>query len=379
MKKALIVSSVASMIDQFNMDNIKLLKELGYEVHVGTNFDNPGTISMEKSKNLIEILNSQGVQTFQINFSRSPFDLKNNRVAFSDLKELSKKENYDLVHLHSPIGGVLGRLVFNKKKTKIIYTAHGFHFFKGGKLKDWLLFYPIEYLLSKNTSILITINKNDYEIAKGFKGKLEVKQIPGVGIDFDRFNKSITNKISKDDFIIVSVGELNDNKNHIAGIEAIKLLKHLNGIKYIICGVGPKKGEIMNKITEYELSEKVELVGYSDSVEKYYKNASLFLFPSKREGLGLASLEAMASGLPLVNTNVGGMKDYTINGVTGFVFSDPENYEQIAKAIEKIYRLNNDEIQQISKNNTEIASKYSIEIVHELMKEIYLKCCQERK
>ena len=167
-KKALQLASVASMIDQFNISNIEILQSLGYQVDVVADFTNPGTITTERCENLKKRLSDTNVRFFDIAIPRS----LNPRAIFSaykQVKELLEKENYNLLHCHSPLGGVIARKAakgLRSKGLKVIYTAHGFHFFKGAPLINWLVYYPIEKWLSKYTDTLILINEEDYDLAK---------------------------------------------------------------------------------------------------------------------------------------------------------------------------------------------------------------------
>ncbi|HBA0412183.1 TPA: glycosyltransferase family 4 protein, partial [Enterococcus faecium] len=159
MKRALIVASVASMIDQFNMENIKLLLNLGYKVEVAANFENPGNMSVQKKELLTAKLKQMRVEVHQIDFSRNMKQVKNHLIAYKQLKKVVANNKIDIIHCHSPIGGVISRLVGKTNNVKVIYTAHGFHFYKGAPLINWILYYPIEKLLSKFTDVIVTINK----------------------------------------------------------------------------------------------------------------------------------------------------------------------------------------------------------------------------
>ncbi|MDW3728101.1 glycosyltransferase [Enterococcus faecium] len=375
MKRALIVASVASMIDQFNMSNISILNELGYKIDVATNFLNPGTID-EKTLNQLKVrLNKLNVNCLQVDFPRGVGSIKVDRECYKKLKTLSKN-NYTLVHCHSPIGGVLTRLAFKNTKTKIIYTAHGFHFYKGGPIRDWLLFYPIEKYLSKYTDVLITINNEDTSIAKKFSAK-KTLQIPGVGVQKSKFNLITLDKnkvkqelgIGKDSTVMISVGELRDLKNHITGIKA---LAHLNkSVYYIICGSGELKRDLVYEAEKLGVANRVIFTGYTTELSKYFAISDISLFLSKREGLGLAGLEAMAAGIPLISSYVGGIKDYTENGKTGFTILDPVDFMSVKNAINKWINLNQDKKDEMSAYCKIIANKYSQENVNKVMKKIY--------
>lgn len=377
MKKALILSSVASMISQFNMDNIHTLKKLGYEVHVLTNFSNAGNIPKEEAIILQERLTNIDVKVFDVNINRNPFSI-DNIYALKKIKKIINKEKYYVIHCHSPIGGILTRIAAmkaRKKQTKIIYTAHGFHFYKGAPILNWIIFYPLEKFFSRFTDILITINSEDYERAKKFHMK-KLERIPGVGLDTERYNTINSNRLRKkkslnipiDSFVILSVGELNDNKNHIVIMKALAKINNKK-IHYIICGNGSNKEKLIAFSEKLDMSENVHLLGYRSDVNEICNMSDLFAFPSKREGLGLACLESMASSLPIITSNVHGINDYSINGVTGYSYS-PNDYEGFAQGI-VTYFENPNMATSIGKYNKVYVQKFDKKIVNKEMIRIY--------
>lgn len=374
-KRVLILASVASMIDQFNVPNIRLLQKLGYSVDVACNFLQGNSCSVEQIAKLKILLEEMGVRYYQIDFSRSVFRFDKNYQAYRQVKNLMKNNQYSFVHCHSPIGGVIGRIAAHNTKTHVIYTAHGFHFFKGAPKKNWIIFYPIEKVLSRITDYLITINSEDYNLAAKKFSSNKIVKIPGVGIDVEKFHNALgdptlKNKlgISQNDFVLISVGELNDNKNHRAIIEAIHILND-SQIKYLIIGMGALKESLQKLVAEYKLENQVFFLGFRDDVAQLLKIADVFCFPSKREGLGLAAVEAMASGLPLITSNVHGINDYSVNGKTGYSCS-PNDYFAFAKSIRELM-LNEDKRKEFGIYNEKMSEKYSVKKVDLLMRQIY--------
>ncbi len=197
MKKVLIVASVASMIDQFNMQNINILKQQGYEVHVAANFEKGSTISEERLLEFKKELKNLNVLYFQVDFSRRIGNIGQNIKAYKQIKEIIKQNKYKFIHCHSPIGGVCGRIAAKTTGTKVMYTAHGFHFYKGAPMKNWVLYYPIERVLSYLTDVLITINNEDYELSKNKMKSKSLYYIPGVGVDVSNFSDIKVDKIKK--------------------------------------------------------------------------------------------------------------------------------------------------------------------------------------
>ena len=369
------VTSVASMIKQFNIPNIRLLQEQGYEVTVVTNFINPGTIPVEDSKKLVSQLKSIGVNPINVNIQRSPLD-KKNIEAYQDIKKIISSGNFDLIHCQSPIGGALTRIAARKKRkkgVKVVYTAHGFHFFKNGPIKYWLTFYPIEKYLSNYTDILITINKEDYQIAKRKFGAQKVVYIPGVGVDTEKFKNVNVDKtekrrelnIPKEAFLILSIGELSARKNHEVAIRAIATLNNPN-IYYVICGQGELEHELKKLSIDLKISDKVQFLGYRNDIYEICKVSDLFIFPSTQEGLPVALMEAMASELPIVCSNIRGNNDLVIDGKGGFLVSQ-NNIKKYARSIEKIV----DNESTMGKYNGKVIKNYTKDVVTKEMQSIY--------
>ncbi len=375
MKKALMLSSVASMIDQFNMENIKILKSLGYEVHVLANFSFGNTTSDERTKEFKEELENMGIKVYNVPIPRKITAIKEMIFSYKKIKEICSENNYNILHCHSPIGGVLARLAFKdfrKKGGKLIYTAHGFHFFKGAPIKNWIIFYPIEKFCSKYTDCLITINKEDYKRAKGFKAK-EVKYVPGIGIDTEKIkdikrDRKILKEFNiKKEVVLVSVGELSSRKNHKVILKALEKVK--GDFKYIICGQGAKKEELIKLSKELNLQEKVEFLGYRQDVKEILKASDIFCFPSKQEGLPVALMEAMASGLPIICSDIRGNKDLIENTKGGYLLKS-DDLDEYSIKIEKLIE-NKFLREEMGNFNLEKIKGFDIKKVNKFMEEIY--------
>lgn len=375
MRKAVILGHTASIIEQFNVENIKILQGLGYEVLVLANFQKPGTISLERAKEFKLYLEKLEVKVFDIPIERNPFKLKN-ITAFKNILNIFKKEKPYLVHCHSPIGGILGRLAAKVQKCdKIIYTAHGFHFFKGGSKVNWLVYYPIEKLFSYITDILITINKEDYHLARKRFGQKQIFHMNGAGVNVERVVAKLPEReklrtqfnFSIDDYVLLSVGELNDNKNHQVIIKAMSELND-DRIKYVIVGHGNKLKDLKNLVLNLGLEKNVFFEGYRFNIANYYAIADVFCFPSKREGLGIAAVEAMACGIPLLTSDTRGINDYSENKVTGYkyLFNDEKGF---ARGINKLKDTNLRK--QYGENCKRKSKKYAQENINKVMRDIY--------
>lgn len=363
-KKVLFTATVILHIKSFHLPYIKWLKEQGYEVHVAAknDFINEPCI----------IPNCDNY--YDVKFARFPFS-KTNMKAYKQLKKLIQENNYDIIHCHTPVAGVLTRLAArNNKNTTVIYTAHGFHFFKGAPLLNWLIYYPVERFCARYTDKLITINKEDYERAKRFSLRKngKVYYVPGIGIDLEKIqNMKVDIKQKKKELdiaenipVLLSVGELNKNKNHEIVLQALSNLKDKKFI-YLICGRGVLKEYLEIKIQELHLENKIKLLGYRSDVIEILKIADLFIFPSKREGLPASVIEAMAVGLQVIASNVRGNRDLIEKGN----LFEPDDIETLKNLIEKRLELvKQKELRKVSYINLK---QYSLKNVLKQMAEIY--------
>lgn len=325
--RALILASVASMIDQFNMQNIQLLLDNRYAVDVACNCKVGNSISDERVQDLIKRLSEKGVSVIDVPIPREITNVKGIIKSLKQVKKMCDENHYNLLHCHSPIGSVVARLAAKnarKHGTKVIYTAHGFHFYKGAPKINWLIFYPIEKFCSRFTDVLITINKEDYNFAKKHMKAKTIEYIPGVGVDtkkfkLNNFNKSAKKKelgLNENDIMILSVGELNQNKNHEVVIKAIGKLNNPN-IHYFIAGQGDKGQNL--KMLSRKLNVNLCLLGYRTDIIELLNTADIFIFPSYREGLSVALMEAMAAGLPCIVSNIRGNIDLIDESKGGFL------------------------------------------------------------
>lgn len=371
MEKVLILASVASMIKQFNMPNIRLLQEMGYEVHVACNFEKGDTISIDLVNELKMKLLQLNVSYYQIDFARKIPNLSEHLKAYKQVTHLLSMNDYSFIHCHSPIGGVIGRLSAHKTKTKVIYTAHGFHFFEGAPKKNWLLYYPVERLLAHYTDLLITINKEDYQRAQNFKAK-KIVYIPGVGIDVKKFEHVNVDRNAKQrelgiregKVVLLSIGELCTRKNHEVVIKALAKLNNSNMV-YLICGNGDLYGYLEN--LSNQLKVDVKLLGFRKEIPEIFAATDIFVLPSLQEGLPVALMEAMAAGLPVICSQIRGNVDLIENDKNGYLVN-PNNVQEFADAIDNITSKDSSFMGEINRDKIKY---YDIQNINEKMGEIY--------
>lgn len=376
MKKVLMLASVASMIDQFNMQNIAILKEQGYEVHVAANFEQGSTSSNERVEQFKKELKEKNISYFQIDFSRNVSNIPQNIKAYKQIKKLLKDNKYEFIHCHSPIGGVCGRLAAKVTNTKVIYTAHGFHFFKGAPRINWILYYIPEKICSYFTDILITINQEDYELAKQKMKAKKIEYIPGIGIDVNKFKDLQIDKISKrkeigvpeDVILLLSVGELNKNKNHEIIIRSLAELNNPN-VHYCIAGRGNLDEYLIQLSKDIYVYDKVHLLGFRSDVADLYKCADIFCFPSYREGLSVALMEAMSSSLPIICSNIRGNNDLLKDQLGGYL-CNPSRINEFSIAINTLVKDKKTR-KKMGQYNKEQIGKFDLQIVREQMFTLY--------
>lgn len=315
---------------------------------------------------------------YDVPFERSPFNLKNIQ-AYRELKKIIKKEKFDIIHCHTPVASILTRLCAIKSRrygTKVIYTAHGFHFFKGASLINWLIYYPIEKICSYFTDTLITINKEDYNLAmKKMKAK-KIYYIPGVGIDINKYlnidiDKSEKRKelgISKDEIMILSVGELSKRKNHEIVIRALAEIKETN-VHYFIAGRGKLKNYLLDLCKKLNVLNRVHFLGFRSDINELCIVSDIFCFPSKQEGLPVALMEAMICGLPIVCSDIRGNTDLVKHKVNGFL-CDLNSVDEFKDSIEELIN-NTDLLYKFKINNQGDILKFSVENVIKEMEMMY--------
>lgn len=365
MEKILYVTTVVETINAFLIPHIEMLIEMGYEVDVATN------VNVE----IAEELKDLNVDVYNVSFNRNPGSLDNVK-AYKELQEVILAEEYSCVHTHTPIASAIARMVCRNNDVKVIYTAHGFHFYEGAPLLNWLLYYPVEKYLSRHTDTLITINQEDYGRAKSYF-QTDVVYIPGIGLDtteistmeISKLKKRHDLKIPADSFLLLSVGELNKNKNHALVIRALAKLNDPN-IHYAICGKGPLKEELQHLSRQLAIEQQVHFLGTRKDVPEILLTSDLFVFPSYREGLSVAMMEAMASGLPIVASNIRGNSDL-INEEGGYLI-EPNDLSGFSEAILKMYQQPKETKIRMGNVNKNQVEKYDIDNVIKEMEELYL-------
>lgn len=376
MKQVLLVATVGGFVPQFELNNVKLLRELGCNIHYAANFD----YSVYSVTD--ELLTTHGIIKHQLDIAKSPFNLKANYHAYKKLKEIIDKNNIQLVHCHTPVGGLVARLAAaaSHSKPKVVYTAHGFHFYKGAPIINWCAYYLVERFLARKTDVIVTINQEDYNRACEFnlRNGGKVYKIPGVGLNLERFRKNDNLDARKDkaeftgdrpDSIkLVTVAELNKNKNHQVVIKALASLGR-DDIYYDIYGEGPYKQHLSKLICELNMEKYIKIRGYIKEPEVILRKADIFVFPSIREGLGMAALEAMASGIPVIAKDNRGTREYMKNENNGLICIQG-TVKEYGQAISRLAD-SKEERMVMGRNAIVTAEKFALKHTEETMRVVY--------
>lgn len=368
-KKVLFCATVDAHIKAFHIPYLRFFKDNGWEVHVAAR----GELELPYTD-----------KKFNMPFTRSPFS-RENIVAYRRLKEIIHDNMYNIVHCHTPVGGVLARLAARKVRkngTKVIYTAHGFHFYRGASLFNWLLFYPIEKWLSHYTDCLILINQEDYNLA--VKHKFHVKKIEyvhGVGVDLERFQPVTQDKkkelrrqygYTDEQFLLFYAAELNANKNQGLLIKTVaEVKKDIPNVRLLLAGQGANEEQYRALARDYNVDDRVDFLGYRTDIDKLLTMSDIVVSSSLREGLPVNILEAMASGLPVVVTDIRGHRDLVVDRVNGFLVDSSDSTKMSIKLIE-LYNLAEKRI-EIGKHNLMCVKKFGLESVFKKMAKIYQK------
>ena len=370
-KKVAFVATFGDFFTSFELSNINIYKKNNYDVYCISNFQ---VEKYNKHKNQLITLE---IKLININFKRTPFNfdtIKNYRY----LKKILKSYKFDIIDCHNAVCGVLVRRALKRDKNiKIVYTPHGFFFYKNAGFIKNILFKQIEKHYAKYTDLLVCINNEDYNNALKFKVRGNVIYVPGVGVDIDKINmippydiKSEYN-ISSNKKIIITVGELIPRKNHMIVLEAIKEINE--DFVYVIVGQGDLMPELKKVVKQNNLEAKVLFVGYKEkeTVIGFLKSSDIFILPSFQEGLSVALMEAMACSLPCIVSNIRGNVDLITNNYNGYIFN-PNDSQELSNKL-KLLLKNDEKLKSMGVTNKMLIQNNSIKKVEQVMEQAYNK------
>lgn len=382
MKNALIVANLAGFAS-FLICDIELLQQMGYRITFAANADK---LAWEDTK---ERLREMGVPHHQIDFdSKNPLSAQNLR-AYRQLRKLMKEEQYDLIHCHTPIAGILTRIAARHSRardTKVIYTTHGLAYTTQSSFKTKLVYKTIEWIGAKLCDAIITINREDYAAAQKL-GCKKVYYIHGVGVNTKRFADAEVDReayrksigVENDEVMVLSVGELSERKNHQIVIEALSRMKSGKKYVYVICGNGIDggTGKMLQEKAQH-LGVRLLLLGFRRDIPQVMKCSDVGAIPSIREGLGLAGVQSLAVGVPIVGTDVQGIRDYVVDGQTGYLCG-AFDADSIAQRIEELASLGEADRERMATLCRKKALEFDDAVSNQERAEIFNELLQARK
>lgn len=360
----ILISSTDVMMIQFIVPHIQYLSTKGHFIDVACS--RAAGYTKEGYQDSIKKSLPDNSKYYDITLERNPFS-SSITIGYKQIKSIIERNNYDLIWTNEPMMSITTRLAARNaknNKAKLLYLVHGYHFFKGAPFINWLA-YPIEWYMSRYCDAMCMINWVDYNFTKKHFPKVPVYHIDGIGLNVEKFynvqidrdEKRKSLGLKESDIAVLSVGELQIRKNHIAIVRAIASLNNPN-IKYIICGCGALEGFLKDSAKKLGIENQLILLGHRYDIPEILKAVDIFAHPSQREGLGIASIEAMASGLPIVTSNVQGIPDYSKNGITGFCI-EPNDVDGYAKAINALIH-DTTLREKMGKNNIDASRKFDI-------------------
>lgn len=381
-KHILILTTTNDFLGKFEQENVRILQQRGYAVHYATNVNEPHYFSD------LERLSKMDVIVHPIEIARSPFMIQDNQKALRQLVGLIRKYQIQAIHCHTPVGGLLGRLagrLCRERNIIVLYTAHGFHFYREAPFINHLVYYRVEKILARYTDILLVINEEDYRNARKLRLKKNgsLYKLPGVGLDRKIFRpvsqherKALRDRlgIGGGIFFLLSVGELNENKNHRVVLEALAKMKQMHkdisSIRYGICGDGFYRQRMERWILEMGLEDNVTLYGHRTDIPQMIGCADATVFPSKREGLGMAGLESLAMGVPVIASDNRGSREYMEHGKNGFVYRY-DDVDGFAQGIEAMKNLCPAKRERMAERCVASARPFDQEYANALMCRVY--------
>lgn len=341
---------------------------MGYDVYLGINRANPEGLECELPIHLYDSHTYRSITAFS-----------DNRVAYKNLAKVVKEGNVEVIHCNTPVGGMIGRLVGRRYQVeKVIYTAHGFHFYNGAPLFNRTILKWAEQLMAHWTDVIITMNEEDFQAALKFKLKKggRVYKVHGVGIDTTQYEisektreeKRFELQLGENDVVVISMGDLIERKNYDSAIRAIAEANN-PVLQYFICGQGPEEKNLMALAERLGVSEQIHFLGFRSDIKELLNAADIFFFTSKQEGLPRSMMEAMASGLPCIASKIRGNTDL-LEGTEGGYLCEATDVSAYA---EKLRILANDKKlrEKMGKNNLIAIQKFSIDTVNEEIRHIY--------
>lgn len=362
-------------LENVNRPCLQTALEMNYDVYFGVNRENPEDIECELPVHLYDSHTYRSITSFS-----------DNRIAYQNLAKVIKKGNINVIHCNTPVGGMIGRLVGKRYHVnKVIYTAHGFHFYKGAPLINRTIFKWAEQIMAHWTDAIITMNEEDYQSALKFRLRKggKVYKVHGVGITLDEFSNIYVDKRTKrselglkdTDIVCISAGDLVARKNYPVAIKALAKVKNKK-LHYLICGVGSERDKLEKIAVENGVSENVHFLGFRSDVKELMMISDIFLFTTLQEGMPRSMMEAMACGLPCVASKIRGNVDLLDEGKGGYL-REVDDLNGFSRCISELSQ-NNEIRERMKIHNLEVIKEYDVSKVKKEIEKIYKEVLGEK-
>lgn len=368
MKKVLYCASTVSHIKNFHLPYLKTFKEANYQVWVGVN---------EKK----EIPFSDFVVPFS--FRKKMLSLAN-LIAILSVWKLIRREKFDIVSTHTTLASIIVRLAIKllpkSKRPQVFHTSHGYLFDDNSRFKKLLYLIP-EKLCSSVTNVLMVMNQEDLSIAEKYKlYRDNVYWIDGMGIPPNRFFPvSGTQKgvlrgqkgFSEGDFLIIYAAEFSNRKNHLFLIQSFIqiIMKNIPNAKLLLAGKGQTQQRCREYVDEHHSNNQVIFLDHVADMPEYYQMCDVSVSVSKCEGLPFNVMESMASGIPVICSDIKGHRELVDHEESGLLFS-VDSYSELGEGIFNLYSDPKSKKRYIEKGLLKI-SKYKLEEASKLIFDIY--------
>ena len=299
----------------------------------------------------LHILNDYGVKPILIpELKRNP-NFISDRKALKKIKTIIKEFKPDIVHTHAAKAGALGRkAAFDCKVPVVLHTFHG-HVFHSyfGKFKSEVYRRIEKRLASRSSGIIAISDQQKIELSEKFaiadKNKIEV--IP-LGFDLNQFQDNLEIKrkktrdkynLSNDQIAVAIIGRLAPIKNHKLFLDTIDIVNRQTSKKtvFFIVGDGETRKEIEEQIEQIKINQSIDirLTSWIRDIQTFNAGMDIICLTSNNEGTPVSLIEAQACNIPVISTDVGGVKDIVFNNETGFIV--PKN--NVEKFAEKLLLL----------------------------------------
>jgi glycosyltransferase involved in cell wall biosynthesis len=321
-------------------------------------------------------------RVFDASWGRDVFAFWANARGGAILREVVQRGDYDIIHLHTPIASMVGRLALHsrKRRPRVIYTAHGFHFYQGGAWGRNLAFIAMEKFAGYWTDALVVINDEDLQSARRLDlvPKERIFYMPGIGVDVERFTPTLSSinarerlrldlEIKSGETVFMQVADFIPRKRHADLIRAFAEIEE-GSPKLLLAGDGPERSVMQRLAHELGVLDRVKFLGMRSDISELLHIVDALLLVSCQEGLPRSVLEAMAVGKPVIGTAVRGTRDLIEDGAGLLV--PVGDVGAIADAMRRIIR-EPEQAHQMGRRGRELASQYDVRRIVESHARLY--------